>query len=230
MPDVFQQPAHYAGAVIITKWRVKMSNRVYVWDIFVRLFHWTLVLAFVTAYLSAEEIEWLHVYAGYIIAGLILFRLVWGVIGSPNARFSHFIRSPQAALDYIKGLIKGDEKNYIGHNPAGGWMVIMLLASLTLTTLSGLQMYALEGKGPLADTAGYDFSLIQSAQASDDDEHDENKGAEEQAEDWWEDVHEFLANFTVFLIFLHLLGVFVSSYRHRQNLPRAMISGYKEDI
>lgn len=208
-----------------------MSKRVYVWDIFVRLFHWTLVLAFVTAYISGDEVEWLHVYAGYIIAGLILFRLVWGVIGSPNARFSHFMRSPKAAIDYIRGLIKGDAKNYTGHNPAGGWMVILLLTSLTLTTLSGLQLYALEGKGPLADNAGYDFSLIQSAQASDDDdEQDKNKAAEDEAEDWWEDVHEFLANFTVFLIILHLLGVFVSSYRHRQNLPRAMISGYKEEL
>ncbi|MCU7959537.1 MAG: cytochrome b/b6 domain-containing protein, partial [gamma proteobacterium symbiont of Bathyaustriella thionipta] len=171
-----------------------MSKRVYVWDIFVRLFHWTLVLAFVTAYISGDEVEWLHVYAGYIIAGLILFRLVWGVIGSPNARFSHFMRSPKAAIDYIRGLIKGDAKNYTGHNPAGGWMVILLLTSLTLTTLSGLQLYALEGKGPLADNAGYDFSLIQSAQASDDDdEQDKNKAAEDEAEDWWEDVHEFLA-------------------------------------
>lgn len=198
-----------------------MNKKVYVWDRFVRLFHWLLVAAFVTSYLSGESESSLHVYSGYLILSLLIARLVWGVIGSRYARFRDFVRPPAAAIGYLKGLPSGRSPRYIGHNPAGGWMVLALLAGLFTTGLSGLKLYGLEGYGPLA-VAEPAVSL------SSHDDHDEEEEDEEEEEEIWEEVHEFFANLMVALIALHIAGVMVSSLVHRENLVRAMVSGYKQ--
>jgi cytochrome b len=111
-----------------------------VWDPLVRLFHWSLLAAFTAAFISAEEWERGHVTIGYIVAGLVAFRLVWGVIGSKHARFSDFIYRPRTVIGYIRESIALKAKRYIGHNPAGGAMVIALLLAITGISVTGYMM------------------------------------------------------------------------------------------
>jgi cytochrome b len=98
------------------------SGQIKVWDIAVRVFHWSLVLCFAIAYIS-EDIELIHIYAGYLVLGLISFRVLWGLIGTHHARFGNFIRSKQATLAYLKSLLTTRPQHYVGHNPAAGWMI-----------------------------------------------------------------------------------------------------------
>ncbi len=204
-----------------------MKNQIYVWDYMVRFFHWTLVLMFTIAYLTGEELDLVHAYAGYYIIGLIGFRIIWGLVGTKYARFSQFITGRRAVIHYLRGLVSSqdthEEKQYIGHNPAGGWMVIALLVSILATGYSGLKVYGLEGNGPLAvSSAEYSQTPLPSLiKVSDNDD-------EEADEEFWEEIHEFLANFTVFLVFLHIGGVLLSSRKHHQNLIKSMITGYKK--
>lgn len=217
------------------------QNQVKVWDIGVRLFHWSLVALFVISYLSGDEQETLHVWSGYAIIALLVFRIIWGFVGTRYARFSDFVYAPGAVIEYLKSLASGSPKHYLGHNPAGGWMVIALLVSLSLATWSGLKLYAADGHGPLAQ----DISLIASAYADgreDDDDDDAKEGMEGRSvvmagengeeenpeEEYWEDIHELFVNLTLLLVFVHIAGVAVSSYLHGENLPRAMMTGYKK--
>ena len=203
-----------------------MSGKwVRVWDPLVRLFHWSLVATFIIAWLSGEEEGLLHVYAGYAVMGLVVFRLLWGFIGTRHARFRSFLYSPQRTLRYLGSLFSSVPEHYTGHNPAGGWMIVALLASLLVTGYTGLLAYGAEGKGPLAD-AGPAIGLVSVAHA-DYDEDDEWEDHENEAEEFWEEAHEFFANFTLLLVVVHLLGVFVASYLHGENLLRAMLTGYK---
>ncbi len=218
-----------------------MKNRVYVWDLLVRFFHWTLVVAFVLAYLSGEEESLLHVYAGYYILGLIAIRLVWGFVGTPYARFSQFLTAPGAVIKYLKELFVRDHsderpENFVGHNPAAGWMVIAILLSLLATNYTGLKVYGLEGDGPFAinsvrtsqqQTPDSRTKTSESDEAYHDDE--EYDDGDEEEEEFWEEIHEFLANFTVLLIVLHISGVLLSSRKHQQNLAKSMLTGYKSN-
>ena len=182
------------------------TNTVLVWDPLVRLFHWSLVAGFAVAYLSGDE--WLspHVWSGYLVGVLVLFRLLWGVVGSRHARFSDFVRGPAKVRDYLRGLLHGEAPRYLGHNPAGGAMIVLLLLGLVATTLSGLALYgAADQAGPLA-------GLVPTG-------HDWHEALEE--------VHEVAANLTVALVVVHILGVIVSSRLHGENLVRAMINGRK---
>lgn len=107
-----------------------------VWDPLVRLFHWGLVAAFATAWLS-EEGRRLHEYAGYLALGLIAVRVLWGFIGTRHARFADFVVGPRAVLAYLGRLATGRAPRHLGHNPAGGAMVLALMALVVLTGLSG---------------------------------------------------------------------------------------------
>lgn len=177
-----------------------------VWDIAVRVFHWTLVSAFAAAYFSEDALD-LHVYAGYLAGALIAFRIVWGFIGSAHARFTDFVRAPAAVIAYLKDIVRGTNRRYLGHNPAGGAMIVMLLIAVLATTFSGVAIYgADQHAGPLAFWLG---------------------GVSEQTEHLLEEIHEFLANFTVVLIGLHVLGVIFESRHFRENLVKAMITGRK---
>lgn len=222
------------------------TGKVRVWDAFVRVFHWSLASLFLVAYLSGDDGGGVHVYAGYGILGLIAARLVWGFVGGRHARFSDFLRSPAAALRYLKGLVTGTAPRTLGHNPAGGWMAMLLLVALLATGASGLVLYGLEGEGPLAGSITADSLLVtavapfgEAEEEEHDDDHDDDEDDEaatyagaggaamESAEEAWEEVHEFLANATLFLVILHLLGVLASSLAHGENLVRSMITGYK---
>lgn len=113
------------------------SETVRVWDPLVRVFHWGLVATVAVAWLSGDDWETLHVIAGYGVAGLVAFRLVWGVIGGRHARFAGFVRGPATVLAYLRDMAAGRERRYLGHNPAGAVMVLALLAVLGLTAYTG---------------------------------------------------------------------------------------------
>lgn len=199
---------------------MKDDNLVKVWDIAVRIFHWSLVLFFTVAYLTGEEESQLHNWSGYVVLGLIVFRVVWGIIGTRYARFWSFIYSPANTIAYARSLLKGNPTHYLGHNPLGGWMVIALLIFISLTSWTGLELEAAEGRGPLA----MDVTIISPVYANGDGEHKREAG---EGDEFWEELHEFFANITVFLVFLHIGGVVFSSIVHRENLVRAMVTGYK---
>ncbi len=180
-----------------------MNHSIKVWDLPVRLFHWLLVAGFFVAYFTEDNFLTLHVWAGYLVFGLLMFRLIWGFIGYRYARFSDFICTPAKSVCYMKKLITGRAKRYIGHNPAGAAMIVLLILSLLITTATGLAIYgAEEHAGPLA-------------------------GIVTKNGHFWEEAHEFSANFTVFLVVLHAGGVIVESCLHKENLIKAMINGYK---
>jgi cytochrome b len=123
-----------------------------VWDLPLRIFHWLLVIAFFVAYLTEEELLDVHVLAGYVVFGLLVFRLVWGFIGNRYARFASFLCSPAASIAYIKDVIALNPKRYLGHNPAGAAMIVLLLVSLLMTVLTGFAVYcADQGAGRHAD-------------------------------------------------------------------------------
>jgi cytochrome b len=128
-----------------------IPERIRVWDPLVRIFHWTLVGGFATAFIVEDDILGVHVWAGYLVLALIAVRLVWGVIGTRHARFSDFVRKPSDVLAYIRDALRLRAPRYLGHNPAGGAMVIALMAAVVLTGLSGLAVYGAEElSGPLA--------------------------------------------------------------------------------
>lgn len=206
------------------------DNQVRVWDPLVRLFHWTLVAAFIIAYVTGEEDSLVHIYAGYYIIGLLAFRVLWGFVGTRYARFSNFLYSPRRTVQYLKGMFSGTPEQFTGHNPAGGWMIVMLLVSLVLTSYTGLKVYGLEGHGPLA-AGGVEVTLVAPAHADDerdeDEEHEGHGDGEAGGEEFWEELHEFFSNLTVLLVVIHVAGVIVASRVHGENLVRAMITGKK---
>lgn len=206
-----------------------------VWDPVVRLFHWSLVVAFTVAYLSSEEESAIHIYAGYVVLGLIVVRLIWGVVGSRHARFTDFVRPPGEVVAYLRGLASGRPRHYLGHNPAAGWMVIALLVSLFVVTLSGVMLDTTEG-GVFAAAGSGGAAVMTAAPRGDEGEYGEYGEAGERGEGGeggeggeavWEEVHEVSTNVTLFLVFLHIAGVLVSSLVHRENLIRAMVTGRK---
>ncbi|MEY2633095.1 MAG: hypothetical protein RIR00_1749 [Pseudomonadota bacterium] len=121
----------------------RAQTAIRVWDWPTRVGHLLLILAFAGAWLSSEGERWrlLHVYCGYTLAGVIGFRLLWGVLGSRHARFAAFVRPPQAALAYLGALLRGRPPHYSGHNPAGGLAILLLLALGLLTAASGHLSY-----------------------------------------------------------------------------------------
>lgn len=106
------------------------EETVRVWDPFVRLFHWSLVGLFATAWLTGDEVQWVHEPVGYVIGGLVAARVLWGLFGSRHARFRDFIYRPATVTGFLRDSLKGRAKRYIGHNPAGGMMVIALILTI----------------------------------------------------------------------------------------------------
>lgn len=121
------------------------NNRTLVWDLPTRVFHWVLAASFAGAFVTAdsERLRDLHMLLGYTAAGLIAFRLLWGIVGTRYARFASFPLAPRAALDYLKSLLALSPRHYFGHNPAGSWAIVALLALIASTALTGWA-YALE--------------------------------------------------------------------------------------
>jgi cytochrome b len=183
---------------------MKEAKTVPAWDLAVRLGHWSLALLVLVAFLTSEEdgLAALHAYAGLAILGLVLFRVVWGFLGSPNARFAAFVRSPQEVLAYARDYVKGRPPRHLSHNPLGGVMVLALLGLLGAITATGILIkLGPEWGGPLAMSKSLAHGL--------------------------EEVHEVTAGMLPVLIGLHVAGVILSSWLEEQNLIKGMITGKK---
>jgi len=166
---------------------------VLVWDAPVRVVHWLLAASFLGAFLTGESERWrlLHVTLGYAVAGLVAFRLVWGLIGTRHARFASFVRGPAAVARYLRTLVSGRPEHHAGHNPAGALAIVALLCLAAGVAVTGHLLYV--------DIGG------------------------DAAEEW----HEALADGMLVVVGLHVSGVLVASFLHRENLTRAMLTGRK---
>jgi cytochrome b len=204
--------------------------QVKVWDLLVRICHWAIVAGFVVAYLTEDGPLTLHAWAGYTVGAVVVLRILWGFVGPRHARFSDFLYGPGRIFGYLADLARLRGTRYLGHSPAGGAMVIVLLAGLAATVWSGLEVYAdQEGAGPLAavtgtaavaDRTAAPLVLVSTGE--------KQGGAERQREESaWKEVHETLANFTLFLVVLHIIGVLWASIAHRENLVWSMVTGVK---
>lgn len=205
---------------------VASETRVPVWDPLVRFGHWALVLAFAIAYITGEEerepSDW-HEWAGYIVGGIVVWRVLWGLIGPRLARFSDFVVWPRSALAYLFNLSTGRARRYLGHSPAGGTMVVALLAFLALTVVTGILAEQQVGG---TSSAQADAGLVPQAHAGKQDQTTAGHKAE-GGESFVGELHDSLANITLFLVVLHLIGVALASWVHRENLVWAMITGKK---
>ena len=201
-----------------------------VWDPVVRYGHWALVAAFAVAYLSAEEEfggpDQLHVWGGYAVGIIVALRVLWGLVGTRHARFSDFAYSPMTALRYLADMLRGHARRYVGHSPAAAVMIAALLLCLAATVGTGLVAYGDSGKGPLANAR-----CVVTAQAhAEESEGRSGSGAVRRSEGGSGivgDLHGTLANITLGLVILHILGVGLASVVHRENLVGAMFSGRK---
>jgi cytochrome b len=180
--------------------------KILIWDLPTRLFHWLLAAAFAVGWLTADSARWLdlHVFAGYLMLGLVGFRLVWGVAGNRYARFASFRFTPGQALAYVGTTLSGSAKRHLGHNPAGSWAIYGLLALALAIGISGL--LTLGGQENHGLFAGL-FS------------RDQGHGFKE--------FHEAMASAMLALVAFHLVGVAVESVLHKENLALSMVTGRK---
>lgn len=187
------------------------AKKVRVWDLPIRLFHWTLAILLAVSYFSGRAGEaWmnLHFWSGYAILTLLLFRIAWGFVGSTTARFSNFVRGPVAAASYLKDLILGRSSYDPGHNPAGGLMVVVLILAVLAQVTAGLFS---------ADT---DMGLVNGPLAN-------------LVADRWVDrltaFHSYWVNVLIALVAIHVLAVLVYLVWKRQNLIGPMVTGRKPE-
>lgn len=171
------------------------TNRsILVWDLPVRLFHWLLALSFFGAYVTAESERWrlMHITLGYTMAGLVVFRLLWGVIGTRHARFTSFVRGPRAVVRYLGAIFRGRPEHHVGHNPAGALAAVAMMVMTVVVAASGWATYN--------DVGGK----------------------------WFEELHEGAASVMLGIVGIHVVGVLLSSWLHRENLVGAMFTGRKQ--
>jgi cytochrome b len=180
-------------------------RRMKVWDAPVRLFHWAMVVLIFLAWATQEydHMEW-HMWIGYTILTLLLFRIVWGFIGSDTARFSRFLQSPVAALRHLAHLRRREPDLEIGHNAAGGWMVLVMLALIGVQAGTGLF------SNDDANTEGPLMHLVSKGQSN-----------------WLSHIHSLNFTFIEGVIVLHVLAIVAYAVLKRQNLVGPMVSGTK---
>jgi len=183
---------------------IRLSMRV--WDAPTRLFHWAIVLLLCFSWFTAEtERMQLHFLSGEAILVLLIFRVAWGFTGSETSRFRNFLTSPIAGLRHLSGIARREPDNEIGHNAAGGWMVLVLLALLAAQVCTGLfsNHDDLVNQGPLADHVSKELSDRISA---------------------W---HHLNFNLILAAVALHVLAVLTYAVLKRQDLVRPMVTGKK---
>lgn len=182
--------------------------RVLVWDIPVRLFHWSLVALMIALVITAKvpvDVIELHATLGRAVLALVLFRVLWGVAGSSYARFSQFVRGPGAVIDYARSLFARRSAFVAGHNPLGGWMVVVLLVAVTLQVVLGLfSNDDIMFDGPLAYLVSKEIS-------------DSITG-----------LHGLMFNLLLILVVLHVSAVIWHMLFRGENLLFAMFTGHKE--
>jgi cytochrome b len=178
---------------------------VLVWDVPVRLFHWLVVVLVASAYvtLKLNWIDW-HIRVGETLLALVIFRLLWGWFGSETARFSHFVASPRAAARHLRHLMRREPDLQVGHNAAGGWMVMFLLALLLLETLSGLYVNNdIADEGPLSEFVP---AWLANAIST---------------------LHGLVWDVLVVAVALHVVVILLYALVKGHNLLRPMLTGYK---
>jgi cytochrome b len=180
-------------------------QRITIWDVPTRLFHWLTVVLVAAAY-ATWRLNWMswHVWIGYALLVLVLFRLLWGFFGSETARFSRFLVSPNAAAHYLHHVLRREPDRQVGHNPAGGWMVILLLALLLVETLTGVYV-----NNDVADVGPW-TAMVPAPVAN-----------------LVTDLHAVFWQALLAAIALHVVAVAVYWAVKRQNLVLPMISGRK---
>ena len=178
---------------------------VLVWDIPVRVFHWLIVVLVPAAY-ATWRLNWMvwHVWTGEAVLALVLFRLLWGFYGGETARFCRFLASPRTVLRHVKGWLRREPDRQVGHNPAGGWMVLLLLGLLLAETLTGIYVSNdIADEGPLTEIVpAWAANAIASA-------------------------HAILWDALLAAIVLHVLAIAGFAAIKGQNLLRPMITGTK---
>jgi len=180
-----------------------------VWDGWVRLFHWGVVACLVVSYVSAQVDAWdVHYLSGYAILALVVFRILWGLVGSENARFAAFLRSPAAALRELAHFARREPDTETTHNPAGAWMVLLLLAMLLVQAVSGLFTnhdvgFTYSAHGPFANSVA------------------------EATSEWASTLHVTFINLLLAAVALHVLAVLAYALVKRQDLVRPMVTGVK---
>ncbi len=185
------------------------TTRIRIWDRPVRLFHWTLILLVALSFASAKSGAWgLHYVSGYAILTLVLFRVLWGFFGSENARFAHFLKSPMAALRQVARFPQREADRETGHNPAGGWMVVVLLSLLLAQGLTGLFAnhdpgFSYSQHGPLALKVG--------------------EATQESLSAW----HLAGQRYLIFAIALHVLAIMLYKLVKGHELVMPMLTGEK---
>ena len=185
------------------------GTKIQVWDSFVRFLHWSLVISFTLSYWSAKAGKHeLHAVLGYFVVGLVLARLFWGLYGSRYARFSNFIHAPATVLHYLKAIDSGHPPRYLGNNPPGRIHVVTLLATLVFITFTGLSVLAvIDFDGPLV-------GLMKTL-------------TDQEAHAAWSS-HAYAVTILLAMVGVHLLGVILASFQHKENLVRAMVTGLKD--
>jgi len=189
---------------------MERTKRILVWDPLVRLFHWLLASCFAVAYFIEDERLGLHLLSGSALLGLVLFRLIWGVIGTRHARFSDFTCSVRRVFRHLRELASWRAGRYLGHTPAGSAMIFVLLAGLLLLGVSGAMLYGLENSAPF-------YAGLMA-------------GMDQKTMRLLEQMHAWTADILAMLVLLHIAGVLAESALHKENLIRSMITGYKTDI
>ena len=179
-----------------------------IWDIPLRLFHWTLLAAVAVAGVTGFvlPVNWLnlHLIAGTAIATLLLLRLVWGFTGSAYSRFASFIFAPSTILSYARQNLRGSQKHYNGHNPLASAMIFALFLTLAVIVTTGvITLGGAEKQGPLRAVLTYATGTAA------------------------KQLHELAAYGLLLLIAGHLAGVLIESRRTNENLPLAMVTGLK---
>ena len=182
-------------------------QRTLIWDIPTRLFHWTLALSFVGAWLTQESDQWLgvHVFLGYLMVGLVAFRVLWGLAGTHYARFSAFWFSPKEAWTYLSKVITGHPERHIGHNPTGSVAIYLLLLLTLVVGCTGF--FTLGSEEQQGAVAGW-LSMSQGRTLK--------------------KLHEASAILMLLLVIGHIIGVVVESLLHSENLARSMVTGTKQ--
>ena len=178
-----------------------------VWDLPPRLFHWSLVLLVgINLFLIGPRgglDTVIHFVAGYLVLGLLVFRLAWGFVGSPRSRFRDFVHRWPAVSAYLGRLARFDPPHSVGHNPVGGWMIMLLLAILGTMIATGLFATGRHGAGPLAVLLPVAWTAIAGS------------------------IHELVSNLLIGLIIVHVAGVAAEWLLTGDNLVRAMLNGRK---
>ena len=186
----------------------RAPRSVLVWDLPTRLFHWLLVIfviiSFITAKIGGNAMQY-HEWSGFAILTLLLFRIIWGFVGSRESRFLTFMRGPSEVIRYTASLMRKDSKHYLGHNPLGGWSIIAMLLALLVQAATGL--FANDDivtEGPL-------FDWVSKATS-----------------DWLTRIHKLNQEVIIALVSIHILAVLFYFFFKRENLLKPMFTGIKQ--